>query len=193
MLRLVFWLVVFSADSILTARADVALLASHTPTHPGSASPLSLRAEAEGDVDRVTLAYERFSLEEGPGGVVQPTLVEPLTVVRTCDPPDAPASLLCEETIAAGFPAGSFVRFTATVFGRDGTSRSETYSFAAGTFPWPDRPVPVRITGSLNDRLDIVLIPDTDLPLSDFVSGLHGVIHDLYYRYYIYKGDNKVI
>src|ERR671935_189116 len=32
--------------------------------------------------------------------------------------------------------------------------------YAAGTFPWPDLPIPVYTTGPPSQRLDVTLIPD---------------------------------
>lgn len=156
--------------------------AGHQPMHPGNAEVVTFRAEAKGEVNRIELAFERFTLSTGAGGTHVQTLAQAMTVVNTCDPPGNVAALICTHTMPNAFPAASLINFRATAVGAQGSS-SEVYTFAAGDYPWPDDPIPIRLKGNTADKLDVVLIPDTDITVANFRSQLHTVLDTLYFKY----------
>lgn len=158
---------------------------THEPMHPTNVQMVTFKAEAwdalEDGVDKVVLAYERYALDEGPNGEHLQTLVEPLTTVATCDPAGTVSSLTCEYTMDSAFPANSFIRLHATAYGGSESS-SKSYSFAAGDYPWPNDPIPIRVDGPPAARLDVVFIPDADTTVATLQDNLDEVI-GLYFKY----------
>jgi hypothetical protein len=72
----------------------------------------------------------------------------------------------------------------------NGTSRTEKYKFASGNYPFPSKPIPIRVKGKIKETLDIVIIPDADLyndwyldPLAGFISFLDDIVEDVYFDY----------
>jgi hypothetical protein len=176
---------------VLAGCADASLMTTHAPVHPDTDTDVTLKAHAEGRVDKIVISYEVYTLTTGPGGAHVQTLSRPMTEVETCDPPGNVATLDCLHIVPGGFPAARLIKLRAVVTGGNGETRSESYMFAAGTYPWPDDPIPIRVTGDPAKRMDIVFIPDTDLPLGDFRANLAGVIENLYFKYETYRGNDR--
>jgi hypothetical protein len=174
---------VIAAMTLLSGCISAGVVAYHEPMHPSNTEYVMFRAEASGEVDRVILAYERFELSTGAGGAHVQTLVDSLTTLNTCDPAGTVSTLTCTHTMTSTFPANSLIRFRATAVDGRGRSTTETYSFAAGEYPWPNDPIPIRTKGDPGAKLDVVLIPDTDITLASFVDQLDEVIEDLYLAY----------
>ena len=141
----------------LSARGDVFGL--HTPTHPraGASTTLTARGPRTATVE---IWYEIFKLAV-VNNQLQQTSVAALTRVKTCAPPQPSSG--CQHTIANGFSDNSLVRYRAVAINTDGTRETDEYSFAAGDFPLPRRPIPIRVTGRPAGRFDLVMIGDTDL------------------------------
>lgn len=162
------------------------VFASHSPAHPTNTRAVTFKGSTEGTADKIVLAFERFALTESNGNLTQ-TLADAKTVVKTCDPPGNVSGLTCTHTMPSAFPAGSLIRFTATSFDAQGNTSSETYDFAAGDYPLPDDPIPIRVKGDPVNHLDVVFIPDTDITLSSFRDQLDEVIENLYFKYDEFK------
>jgi hypothetical protein len=142
-----------------SAYGDV--LASHSPVHPSNAERVTFTAVPRESNTTVELAYEVLKLT-ATGNQLSQTVVTPMAVVRTCQ--DQPVNQGCTFTAAAAFPNHSLIRFRATQRRADGSAPViDEYSFAAGTFPLPNRPIPIRATGRLLPRLDVVFVGDRDL------------------------------
>ncbi len=167
----------------IPAVADAVVVATHAPMHPGDSEAVTFAAKASGTVDRIVLAYERHALSTAPGGSHEQTLVEALTMLVECDPEGTVASLPCEMTLGPGFPANSLITFHATAYDSEGRTASESYSFAAGEYPWPSDPIPIRVNGDPREHLDIVFIPDTDISIATFRESLVDVLETLYFKY----------
>jgi hypothetical protein len=166
--------------------SDAPVLATHSPMHPQNAEAVTFEGFAEGTVDKIELAYERYSLTVSGGNITQ-TLAEAKTVVKTCDPGGNVNTLTCTHTMPNAFPSSSLIRFSATSWDGDGTRSTETYDFASGDYPLPDDPIPIRVKGDPTDHLDVVFIPDTDITLASFRDQLDEVIEDLYFKYATFK------
>lgn len=176
---------------MLTGCSDASLLTTHTPAHPGTNASVTLNAHSTGSVDKITLSYEVYTLSTGPGGTHVQTLTTPMADVKTCDPAGNAATLDCSHTVAGGFPANRLIKLKAVAKGGNGHNRTESYMFAAGTYPWANDPIPIRVTGDPASRMDVVFIPDTDITLANFRAGLADVIEDLYFKYETYRGNDK--
>lgn len=189
--RFLFPLVLAASAAALAACSDASMLATHSPAHPGTNGAVTLKAHSTGNVDKITLAYEVYTLSTGAGGAHVQTLTTAMTDVKTCDPSGNVSTLDCSFTVTSGFAANRLIKFKATARGGNGKTRSESYFFAAGTYPWPNDPIPIRVTGDPATHMDVVFIPDTDITLANFRSGLAAVIEDLYFKYATYRGSDS--
>jgi len=192
-LRLSRTLLALLSAAALGACSDASLLATHSPMHPDTNAAVTLRARSTGTVDRITLSYEVYTLSTGGGGVHVQTLTTPLAAVKTCDPAGNVANLDCSHTIAGGFPANRLIRFVAQAWDGNGKSRTESYSFAAGAYPWPNDAIPIRVSGDTVNHMDLVFIPDTDISVANFRNGLAGVIENRYFGYDTYLGNDTIM
>lgn len=168
---------------MVTAGCSVQIVATHEPMHPQNSEAVILKAEGTGDIDRLVLAYRRCTLGENVSGNHKQTCPSSWITAQNCDPPGTESLVNCEYTVSGGFPAGSLIEYRAIAYGPQGNSATETYSFAAGNYPWPDDPIPIRVKGEPQAKLDVVFIPDTDITLSSFRSLLDEVVEDLYFKY----------
>jgi hypothetical protein len=155
------------------------IFARHRPMHPDNAQTVTFEGTAT--ADRVILSYERFTLSTAPDGTHIQTPAEPPTVVEVCDPARTMTQITCTHTMAAPFPAGSLILFTASAE-RAGGASEETYAFAAGDWPWPDDPIPIRVKGDTKSKLDTVFIPDEDIGVPAFRAQLYDVM-ETYWKY----------
>jgi hypothetical protein len=171
------------AVTLSTGCGSARVVAFHDPMHPTNSQAVTFRAEATGTVDRVELAYERYTLSTGPGNTKVQTLAQAMTTVKTCDPPGSVSSLTCTHTMPSAFAANSLINFRVRAVDPQNRTSSETYSFASGDYPWPNDPIPIRVKGGTADKLDVVFIPDTDITVANFRSQLDEVIEDLYFKY----------
>lgn len=153
--------------------------ASHEPAHPTNQQTVTFVAVSPG-AQRITLGFELFRLSQNPNGSRQQTQVSAFREVATCQ---APSNGECRHPMASAFPAASLVRFRATAVNAQGLSETETYDFAAGAYPWPEDPIPVRVKGRPIDRFDVVFIPDRDISVESFRSQLTSVVRDRYFKY----------
>ena len=168
------------------------VVASNDPLHPGTNEPVRLSARATGDIKKISLHYERYTLSKDASGRQTQHLAEREITVQTCEAANGVSLLECEYEVTGGFPASSLVKYKAVAHFKDGSQSLDTYSFAAGAFPWPDRPIPIRVTGDIRSRLDIIFIPTKDLTLGQFKNGLSSVIYQLYFANPWY-GNNRVM
>lgn len=170
-----------------TGLDNATVLATHSPMHPTNVQPVTFEAEARGTIDKVQLAYERYTLINSNGRLTQ-TLAEALTTVKTCDPEGNVSTLPCSHTMPSAFAANSLINFKVIAYDGEGKEVIETYSFAAGDYPLPKDPIPIRVKGPTIDHLDIVFIPDTDITVNNFRDRLDEVIETLYFKYEMIRG-----
>ncbi|MDY7225675.1 hypothetical protein [Hyalangium rubrum] len=162
--------------------ASASVFAHHSPMHPSSAEPVTFKAVATGDIDRVILSYERFTLSESATGDLVQVLDGPPVEVKTCQASGV-KSLECMHTMTSAFPDNSLITFTAKVIDTGGGSEMEAYSFAAGEYPLRTAPIPIRLKGGTAEKLDVIFIRDTDIAEASFRSELENLIQGTYFRY----------
>jgi len=126
--------------------------------HPVSGSVL-LKAEATGLIDRIELRMQRFSIDPITGDETPDT---PVMLVEVCDPSFAVQKLRCSYR-APWSGHHNMLEFEGRVLLWNGSTRTETYKFAFGEYPFDGMPIPVRAKGHPQESLDIVIIPDEDL------------------------------
>lgn len=165
----------------LSALADrpAPVIARHRPMHPVG-QPVTFEATAT--ADRIVLSYQRYSLVTASDGThVQ--LAEEAAVVKTCNAPrGGPASFTCSYTMPVAFPSASLITFNAIASTGDSAITTETYSFAAGDYPWPDDPIPIRLKGDTKSKLDTVFIPAGSIDVATFRDQLDEVL-ELMFKY----------
>lgn len=149
--------------------------------HPDNAQKVTFEAAAK-RVDRVALSYARFLLSTAADGTHLQTPVQPETRVKICNPPGGIEDINCTHEMPAPFPAASLIVYTARAWDIEGNVVTESYAFAAGDFPWPDDPIPIRLKGDTLSKLDSVFIPDTDIEVARFRDQLYAVV-DQFFKY----------
>ena len=173
--------IVLIATLFSVACSNATIIARHRPMHPTNSQAVTFEVSVTTG-DRATLSYERYALSTGAGGTHVQTLVEAETEVKSCNPAGSSTTFTCTHTMPSAFPANSLITYTARAWDADGVSTAEIYSFAAGDYPWPDDPIPIRLKGDTASKLDAVFIPDTDITLASFRDQLDDVL-ELYFRY----------
>jgi hypothetical protein len=70
------------------------------------------------------------------------------------------------------YPDSSHIGYKATATNGVGETSSEGYIyFAAGTFPWPEDPIPIYVRGDQAAKVDLVFIPDMDYGVTNWEKG----------------------
>jgi hypothetical protein len=156
------------------------VLAVHQPMHPADGEAVTFKATAV--ATKLTLRYERSALTLNQDGTMTQSIVEPLTTLKTCKGSGA-SPLTCEHRPATGYPAGSLIRFDAVAEGNGGAVGSESYFFAAGTYPDKNAAVPIRLKTSNTAGLDLVFIGTSDLSTADLRASLQDVVYQIYFKY----------
>jgi hypothetical protein len=147
------------ALATLLSACATSLIGSHEPMHPVTDSVL-LKAEATGLIDRIELRIQRFSIDPISGVETPET---PVLLVEVCDP-----GILLVSRLRCWYRAPwsghyKMIEFQSKVLLWNGTSRTETYKFASGNYPFEGAPIPIRAKGDPKATLDVVIIPDSDL------------------------------
>lgn len=156
------------------------VLARHRPMHPDDAQAVTFEATAT--ANRVTLSYVRYDLGTAPDGSHVYTPAESETV-KVCDPRGTLSKIVCIHRMPAPFPPRSLITFTATAVYADGFEAREAYSFAAGEWPWPREPIPIRLKGLPVSKLDTVFVlADDNVTMERFRDQLADQI-EKYFKY----------
>ncbi len=154
------------------------VLARHIPLHPMRDEPVTFRAQAA--ATKITLSYELFTLTVQRSGALTSTSAGPVVQLKTC--PGSGGTLTCEHIMTTAFPDASLVRFDAIAESSSGAVGRESYFFAAGSYPLPDAPIPVRQkTATVAAGLDVIFLPTTDLSIAELRKALDGIIRDVYF------------
>jgi len=153
-------------------------MAIHQPMHPADGEAVTFTATAV--AKKLTLRYERSALTLNPDGTMKQSVVEPVTTMETCQA-SGTGPLTCKHRLAAGYPAGSLIRFDAVAEGSGGATGSESYFFAAGTYPDKNGPVPIRLKTSSKAGLDLIFIGTPDLSMADLRASLQDIVYTIYF------------
>lgn len=158
----------------------------YTPLHPADHVDITFKFEAE-DGDGISKArlyvyeYELYvssnrmrSARARSGGT--------WGLVQTWNYPAEPQSVLEEKTID-GFPASSFIRYLVSITDANGSEKNEDWTFAAGSWPWGNSPIPIWVNGAPAQRIDIAFVADRDdyTQGSNMLADLEQLIFDGYH------------
>jgi hypothetical protein len=162
------------------------------PAHPLTDEAVTVSVRASGGIEEVRLSYDTHRLvSDGAGSLTRQPVQQdhPLT---TCRPTDRYEMFWCFARVGEGFPDATLVTMKATGVYPDGSEEVESYAFAAGRYPSEAYPIPIRVTGLVAERLDIIFIPDGDIPLEEFRTRISSVVNDKYFAYEVYRGNPEI-
>jgi hypothetical protein len=138
----------------------------HSPLQPSNAQNVTYTATSS-DSDGVTsieISEDRNTLGTCTNGMQCATRVSTKRLT-TCNfnPPQPDAQ--CAFTTTSPYPDGSFIGYRATATNVRGNSATDGWIYyAAGAFPWPQKPIPIYATGEPGKKIDFVFIPDSTYP-----------------------------
>ena len=185
--RLVIRLIGLLAAVVVLAgcRVRTTMETRYSPLHPenGVYVTFSVEAEDEDGIDRADLyiyEYELYvnngmqSAKQRPGGT--------WGLVHTWNFAGSP-NFISESHAVSGFPASSYITFIIEVFDTKGNKKNEEWTFAAGTWPFGNSPIPIWGNGAPADRIDVAFIADyTDYAEGrDMLADLEALIFDGYH------------
>lgn len=181
-----------------TAQVDVKL--SHSPVHPSADEQAwAIAKVVGGPFDRIRIDYDLYRVTPGSDLIFpDEELIESGKVVKTCELPTESGTQWCFAKLPT-FSDSRMVRLRATVLSADGSEQdSESYFYANGA--WAGQgPIPVRRSGPIEGRFDVVLVPDheslqstntnPDKALDRFADGLGSVINTHIFGFEPYGGS----
>ena len=157
----------------------------HEPIQPSNTQPVTYTASAEDPdgVRSIEIWEDRQELKPCQNGM--PCAVRlAITNLKTCalEPPQTQGT--CTVTTPVGYPDNSLIGYRSVAIDTKGNRDTDGWIYyAAGTFPWPDLPIPIYATGPPAERLDLTFIPDDTYAghEADFMADATRLIHDAYF------------
>ena len=182
-----------------SAQAQTDIWLRHYPAHPGADENVWVTSRGQGEnLKSIAIDYDVYELIESEDGIFpNSNLLVQGEVAATCEPDEAPETFWCRAKLDS-FGDQRLIRIRAKGLGQDGnTVASESYAFASGSYPGT-APIPIRRSGPIESRLDVVLVPersslentDSDRPqaIDGFVERLSSTINDLFFSFGAYGG-----
>lgn len=173
------------AISAGTGGCSVQIQSAHEPMHPLK-EPLVISATATGYVGKIDLSIEESQIDASGNE----TVVSSMQIINTCDPLFWRRSLSCTDVIHGvdgRHEDGRMIKFKATATSPLGKKVSETYQFATGEYPPPDKPIPIRVKGDVLKKFDIVLIRTDEFDLDFFRNYLDNIIEESFFKYSAFR------
>jgi hypothetical protein len=172
--------------TLLVGCSTASLTTRYRPLHPANNADVDFTFQAEDSdgIARAELFVYEYELYVGPTGF-QSARQRPGGTwgsVRTWNYAAHPNAVNETHTVP-GFPAGSFIRFIYEIEDSNGHRNNEEWSFAAGTWPFGNSPIPLWGNGAPDSRIDIAFVADqTDFANArDMLDELEGLIFDGYH------------
>jgi len=172
--------------SLVAGCAPTKINTRYKPLHPANNTAVEFGIKAgDGDgiskVELFVYEYELYvsstnmmSARKRNGGV--------WGLVKQWTYPSKPTSV-DEKYSVAGFPAGSFITYIVrTTDGRNNRT-TESWSFAAGSWPFGNSPIPIWGNGAPAERIDVAFVADRDdySTARDMLGDLEQLIFDGYH------------
>lgn len=164
------------------------IIMRHSPAHPLANEKIEFAVKAIGNVDRIEIVVDHEQLSVAADGSLSKSPLRTNIQVASCTVPMPYEILWCFGSLENGFSDGSLITARAIAGGPDGEIDTEIYQFAAGAYPFSSDPIPIRVTGSSNERLDIVFVPAEDVEPDRLRRQLSSLINDQYFSYEAFKG-----
>lgn len=157
----------------------------YSPLHPTDNASVEFDVTAKDSdgiekADLYVFEYELFlnngmqSAQQRPGGT--------WGLVKTWNFPSNPTTIDEMHTVS-GFPAKSYITYIIEVFDTNGNKKNEEWTFAAGTWPFGNSPIPLWSNGAPAERIDVAFVADnTDFTQArDMLDDLEYLIFDGYH------------
>ena len=135
----------------------------HKPIQPDSSQQVTYTATASDPqgIKSIVISVERRELKLHRGQKISDFISA--TDLKTCQfLPPFQTSETCTVT-ESPYSDGFHIGYQATATSGTGDTSTEGYIyFAAGTFPWPEDPIPIYVQGDPAAKIDLIFIPDKD-------------------------------
>lgn len=161
LLQILFWAGLCGSAGLAIAGPEVFI--QHTPIQTDNNREVTYKATASDPqgIKSIVISVELRELKLHQGQKISDFQTE--IVLETCTF-TAPfkTSEDCE-TKHGPYDNGDHIGYKVTATNGVGETSTEGYIyFAAGTFPWPDDPIPIYVRGNPAAKVDLVFIPDKD-------------------------------
>lgn len=190
-------LLAFGHTSEVRAQDEVWL--RHSPAHPAADEPVWVAAQAlGGPFEKIRITYDVYALSESSDGLFpDQTLLEENKEGGACMPREPLDEIWCFARLPS-LGDDRLIAITASAVRTSGeTTASESYFFASGNYPGT-APIPIRRSGPVESRLDVVLVPDRislestnadkAAALRTFVDRLSTFVNDVFFGFPPYGG-----
>jgi hypothetical protein len=181
------------------AQAQDEVWLRHSPAHPAAGEFTWVAARVYGGpFEEIRITYDVYELSASSDGVFpDQTLVEENVPAGACRPMQQLDETWCFARLPP-FGDNRLIGITASAIRSSGNAAaSESYLFASGVYPGT-APVPIRRTGPLESRLDVVLVPerasldstnpDQAMATQIFADRLSTFINDTFFGFPPYGG-----
>lgn len=149
--------------------------AIHSPIYPADAENVVYTLnKIMGDVSNVKL-FERIETINSSGTVTATTTD---ALLQEWNNPSFPLSF----TKTGGYPTNRLVRYRFEV---SGNNKNYTHNITFATRPYPvaNQPAPVYVVGDINNVMNLIFIPDSDIPaINTFYNAVKVDIDEVFHR-----------
>lgn len=187
-------LCVVSMGLLFLSGCATSLNTRYSPLHPANNASVEIQLRAhDGDgISKAELFVYEYELYVSSTGMRSARQRGGGTwgLVETWNYPTSPDDINETYTIAAGFPAESYITYLARTTDDNGNQASDSWTFAAGDWPFGNSPIPIWGNGAPAERIDVAFIADTDSYANAraMLGDLEGLIFD---GYHINNGVRK--
>ncbi len=161
--------------TLFSCKENPETFAIHAPIYPGNAEAVTYTlSRITGDVSQVQL-HETVETINASGTV---TATSPEVLLQTWNNPSFPLNF----TKTGGYATNRLVTYRFDVTGND-KHYTHTISFATRPYPVPNQPAPVYVVGDVNRVMNLVFIPDRDIPaINTFYNAVKVDIDEVFHR-----------
>lgn len=174
----------------LLASCATTINSRYTPFHPANNSSIEFRVQASDrdGISRAELFVYEYELYVSSNNMASARRRTGGTwgIVHTWNYPAKPTNIDDTYTVA-GFPAESYITYIVQVTDDGNHQKSESWTFAAGDWPFGNSPIPIWVNGAPAERIDVAFVPDRD----DYANGramLPDLVQLIYDGYHTNNG-----
>jgi len=172
---------------LLLSGCATTLNTRYAPLHPANNTGVNIRlgAHDRDGLSKAELFVYEYELYVSATGMQSARQRSGGTwgLVRTWNYPTTPRDINETYNIAAGFPAGSFITYLVRTTDSNGNTASDSWTFAAGDWPFGNNPIPIWGNGAPAERIDVAFVADRDSYANAraMLGDLEGLIFDGYH------------
>ncbi|MBN8787488.1 MAG: hypothetical protein J0I84_10395 [Terrimonas sp.] len=164
---------VMAMFSLFSCKPNPETFAIHTPIYPGSGENVTFSLKKiDGNVENVKL-YETVQTINASGAV---TATSATVLLQEWNNPGFPIQFVK----SGGYASNRIVNYRFEVYGND-KHYTHDIKFATRPYPVSNQPAPVYIVGDINNVLNLVFIPDTDMNINTFYNAVKVDIDEVFH------------